>query len=266
MSEIFTPNALLELERVKNWLKSKKQFTFVRFSDGEIEILRNRYLEINKGVTVFRGQVFKNNYSGIDSKIFDPNIHQSLRSDLLEVAMYRDEYFLKGIVTKHNDAIYDREFMVRLNGGFAKNLTFTDLFLNSNFQRYKAEIIPLFKEFEHVYVIANHRAQLKGFDGDAKLIKIPDNFFSDYEVVLENILAELTDVYEGSLILSSASSLSNILGFRLHTQNKKITFMDIGTSINDMLSLSDAARGYHEKESLFEKYKYQLSKQYRIKW
>lgn len=267
MSQILIPDAVTHLDDFILFLKSKTPFTFVRFSDGEVEILRNRYLEINAGKTVFRGREFKNNFPDFDSKRFDPRIHQNIRKDLLSSALFRNKNFYKGVPTFHNDAIKDREFLLRLNGGFDVNMTFSDLFLNSNYKKYRDEIVPLFENYENIYVVANFRANPIAILSKAKHIKIPDNFFATYDEIIEDTYNQLQDIPSGSLVLSSASSLSNILGHRLYLKNKNITFLDIGTSINDLLSLSHNTRAYHNQEKSFLKKLFGRStKGHEIKW
>lgn len=267
MSKIIIPDAITHLDNFISLLKLKIPFSFVRFSDGEIEILRNRYLEISDGKTVFRGREFKNSFPDFDAKRFDPKIHQNIRKDLLSSALFRDKKFYKGIPTSHNDAIKDREFLLRLNGGFDTNMTFSDLFLNSNYKKYRDKIVPLFEVFENIYVIANYRAKPIEILEKAIHIHIPDNFFATYDSVINDVYAQIKDIPNGSLILSSASSLSNILGHKMFTQNPNITFLDIGTSINDLLSLSHNTRAYHsEEKSFFQKLFYRTKKGYEIKW
>lgn len=268
MSQVIVPNAVIHLDNFISFLKLKTPFSFVRFSDGEIEILRNRYLEIGGGKTVFRGREFKNSFPDFDAKRFDPRIHQNIRKDLLSSALFRENNFYKGIQTSHlPNGIIDREFLIRLNGGFDSNMTFSDLFLNSNYIKYRNEIIPLFGLYENIYVIANYRAKPIGILEKAIHIHIPDNFFATYDRVIEDVYGQIKDIPNGSLILSSASSLSNILGHKMFTQNSKITFLDIGTSINDLLSLNHNTRAYHsERKSFFQKMFYRMKKGYEIRW
>jgi hypothetical protein len=267
MSQILIPDAVTHLDKFISLLKSKTPFSFVRFSDGEIEILRNRYLEISGGKTFFRGREFKNSFPDFDAKRFDPRIHQNIRKDLLRSALFREKNFYKGIPTSHNDAIKDREFLLRLNGGFDTNMTFSDLFLNSNYKKYRSEVVPLFELFENIYVIANYRAKTTGSLEKAKLIDIPDNFFSIYDRVVDSVYSQIKDIPNGSLVLSSASSLSNILGHRMYIQNPYIIFLDIGTSINDLLSLNHNTRAYHsEEKSFLQKIFYGTKKGHEIKW
>jgi len=261
------PNPVKHLDNFIELLKVNKPFTFVRFSDGETEILRNRYLQIGEGKIVYRGNTTKNIYPEFDSKKFDPLIHQNIRHDLLEAAMYRAKIFFKGIPTAHNKALEDREFMLRLNGGFTLEMTFADLFLNSNYQKYLAEVVPLFENYKNVYIIANFRAKPIGLLSKAKHIKVGDNFFADYDKNLDHVMSELDNIEDGSLILSSASSLTKIVGHKLFLRNYKVTFLDIGTSINHLLSLDDKIRDYHKKNSSFIKKILNVKdKGYEIKW
>lgn len=267
MLQVLIPDAIIHLNNFISLLKSKTPFSFVRFSDGEIEILRNRYLEIGGGKTLFRGREFKNSFPDFDAKRFDPRIHQNIRKDLLSSALFREKNFYKGIPTAHNNAIKDREFLLRLNGGFDTNMTFSDLFLNSNYRKYRDEVVSLFEAFENIYVIANYRAKPIEILEKATHIHIPDNFFATYDDVVKDVFEQIKNLPDGSLILSSASSLSNILGFWLYQQNPTITFLDIGTSINDLLSLSHNTRAYHnEEKSFFQRIFYRSKKGYEIQW
>lgn len=265
--KITYPDANTHLDLFLDKLKNKEAFSFVRFSDGETEILRNRYLEIDAGKTFFRGKVYKNTFPQFDSKRFDPNIHQNIRKDLLDSALFKNDRFYKGIPTSHNKAYKDKDFMLRLNGGFDYNITFSDLFLNSNYKRYRDEVVPLFEKFDSIYVIANYRAKPTDILSNAKHISVPDNFFSSYVETLNSVLEQVQKVEKGSLVLSSASSLSNIIAHKLFLDRKDITFLDIGTSINDLLSMDSMIRSYHkQKKGFFRKLFYKKSKSYEIRW
>ena len=145
--EYLLPDGKSDLDRFEQFLREQSPFTFVRFSDGEIELLRNRKLSIDSGVTEFRGKRFSNQFPDFDKKYFDPLIDKEIRRDLIESAMYRGAAYFKGIPTRHNNAIIDREFLLRLNGGFTSQMTFSDLFLNSNFTRARSNFFPLLAEY-----------------------------------------------------------------------------------------------------------------------
>ncbi len=272
MIDRYIPDPALDLSRFAELLESKIPFCFVRFSDGEIEILRNRYLKIGGGITVFRGRVFSNQFPAFDSKQFDPDHQVGLRKELLEVALMRAPNFFKGIPTKHNNAKIDREFMIRLNGGMTQYLTFSDLFVNSNYSAFRERIVPLFEKSESLCVIANYRAKLSGILRNAKQISVGDNFFESYESTLHQVMSEALDLPKGALVLSSASSLSNIVGMRLFKQRPDISFLDIGTTLNDLLGMNSGTRAYHQlyvqpgKKINLSRLRYRFSREYRIEW
>ena len=103
----------LAKQNIKNFYEkilNKETFCFVRFSDGEVEIIRNRYLKISNGITYFRGKKSKNNFSQIDSKEFDPNINFDIRQDLILSSISRMPNYYKGM--PHKRFSKDSEFLI----------------------------------------------------------------------------------------------------------------------------------------------------------
>jgi len=168
-----------DFELVKLLLINKNPFTFIRFSDGEMEVVRNERLFIGKGrISWSRGEV-SYSYPDFDYKDFSPARDQKLRADLLASAEYRSDYYFKGVPTAHNDAIRDRNLMVALNGENTTNLTFADLLINENFLAFRKLLIPLFSNFATVYYFGNHRANPKLINESWKLVPLQDNFFEN---------------------------------------------------------------------------------------
>lgn len=272
MIDLYIPDPVADLKRFIDNLKSGAPFTFIRFSDGEIEILRNRYLEINEGVTVFRGQTFNNDFPAYDAKRFDPEKNIGLRQDLLRSAIMRRDRFFKGIPAGHNRAEVDRDFLLRLNGGMSEMITFSDLFLNSNYSLYRERLVVEFSRYESIAVIANYRSVTSGVLAGARIIPVGDNFFASYLETLSSVMKCCLELPESSLVLSSASSLTNIVGMKLFDRRPDLTFLDIGTSLNDLLGLDSKTRAYHQlykgssDSGLMKGLRYKLSKQYQLKW
>jgi hypothetical protein len=267
------PSGVKDLQRFENLVSQRSPFTFIRFSDGEIEILRNRKLIIADGITEFRGKRFSNQFPEFDQKRFDPLNGQDIRHDLLASAIFCELNYFKGIPTRHNCAIDDREFMLRLNGGFTSQMTFSDLFLNSNFLSARQRFFPqLVSCFQDLIVVGNWRCELKDYLKKGTLIRIPDNFFSSYQSTLEAVQTELQSAPKSALVLSSASSLSNVLGHRLRINRPDLTFLDIGTVLNDLLGLPLTTRAYHKlvnPRSLrdrFAAWRYRMHKEYQLQW
>jgi hypothetical protein len=261
-----------DFELLVGLLQNQTPFTFIRFSDGEMEIIRNERLYIGDNKVIWSQGEVDFSYPAFDYKDFRPERDTLLRSDLIESAKYQGENYFKGIPTKHNSAIKDRQLMISLNSATHLNLTFADLLLNENFRRFRKQIVPMFQNFKDVYFFANYRTQPKLMNSRWGLVPLEDNCFPNYEQIhLENF-EKLINLPKGSLIISSASSLTNIVGFKLHAIRRDLTFIDVGTSMHDLVGLESGIREYHlllEKntpKNLVKKFKLKQRKNYRLEW
>jgi hypothetical protein len=246
--------------------------TFVRFSDGELEILRDNPLSILNGVVSWRLGTLDGRYPEHDNKSFVPERDAELRSDLCASARYVSKGYFKGVPASSNKAVGDRDYMVQLNGGRIDGLSFSDLFINENYLRFLDEILPVFMAKPNVIFLANFRANLSKLNDDWTHLPLQDNAFPDYDVILPRLLTTLSAAEGRSVILSSASSLSNILGHKLHEIRPDISFIDVGTSLNPFVGLGEATRAYQTQllpwnsKNISRKLKYQLFGNHRMKW
>lgn len=265
-------NSKSDFEKFKDMLSSKSPFTFVRFSDGEMEILRNRSLFIGNGKVVWSKGKVDFNYPEFDSKEFKPGRDKEIRSDLLMSAIYQNRNYIKGIPTSHNSALPDRDLMIKYNRNSNINLTFADLLINRNFLKFRREIVPIFMEYENVFIVGNFRAKPELISTSWQVIPIQDNFFSNYGNTLNETMNKLRCIPMNSLVLGSASSLTNILGQKLNKEREDITFLDIGTSMHDLLGLTSGIREYHKLllpnnlGGLYNKFRLVTRKNFRLKW
>jgi len=266
------PSAKKDLHRLFSLLNEETPFTFIRFSDGEMEVLRNRFLEIGRGYTIFKGKRISNNFPEYDRKKYDPSKDTKFRTALKNSATKKGMNYFKGIPTLHNNMIEDRDYMVDLNGGMSEFMTFSDLLINSNYVEFRNRFVPQFASAKYLALVANHRAIPTGELARAKLISIGDVIFKRYEETLIEVLNKVHHLPLGALVLSSASSFSNILGMHLYNLRPDITFIDIGTALNDLLSLKSVTRAYHRlyfKKSIYDRLfalRYRLTKEYWIRW
>jgi len=267
-----TQIARRDFELIKCLLENRNPFTFVRFSDGEMEIVRNERLFIGRGhISWSKGEV-SYSYPDFDYKDFSPERDQKLREDLVASARYSSNFYFKGVPTSHNNALEDRKLMTEFNGGSYYNLTFADLLINENFLKFRKHLIPIFLSYTSVYYFGNYRANPGLVSKNWKLVPLQDNFFLDYERVLEASLTELSGLPTNSLILSSASSLTNILGNQLHERRPDLTFLDIGTSMHDLVGMESGIREYHillarnTPRNLVRKIRFVMNRSFRLKW
>lgn len=253
-------------------LGSRKPFTFVRFSDGELEVIRNNRLFIGEGRILWSKGEVEFRYPEFDRKDFLPERDVKFREDLLASAKYSERNFFKGIPTSHNQALVDRNLLVALNGESLDNLTFADLFINQNFLKFRKIIIPLLLKFTHVFYFGNFRSKPNLIHENWKLIPLRDNFFENYEQILNDLLIALKRLPRNSLVLSSASSLTNILGHKIHQCRQDITFLDVGTSLHDLVGLQSGIREYHvllegnSPRAIYKKIRFVTAKNFKLRW
>jgi hypothetical protein len=267
-----TQIARRDFELIKCLLENKDPFTYVRFSDGEMEIIRNERLFIGEGhISWSKGEV-SHSYPNFDYKNFLPERDVKLRADLIASANYRSKFFFKGIPTVHNNALEDRNLMIEFNDGSEENLTFADLLINENFLKFRRQLISIFSSYTSVYYFGNYRASPGLVNEKWKLIPLQDNFFENYEKVLAASLTVLNGLPINSLILSSASSLTNILGHKLHESRPDLTFLDVGTSMHDLVGMESGIREYHvllarnTPRNLVRKIRFIINRSFRLKW
>ena len=260
----FLQKAASDLRLFVRNIKEKTPFVFVRFSDGETEILLGNRLEIEPGKTFFRGSYQSNKLPIYDSKRFNPDKDIYLREQLILSACHQSGTYFKGIPALHNRMPREKKLMITLNSFSQNNLTFADLFVNSNFVLFEKELVPLLISAKP-FVIANFRAKPLF---DCTFIPIPDNCFDHINSLVDSVLSDLLEIPAYSLILSSASSLSNIIGFNVVKKRPDLTFIDIGTSMNRYLSLDLGIRNYysyHQSSPLIRTLK-KFKPGYRLIW
>ena len=260
-----------ELKRFIEKLIANERFIFIRFSDGEMEILRGSRLALNnecviwsKGQSTFRYPIY-------DHKDFHPDRDKSLMEALTATAKHQSPEYFKGIPSTHNGDLDATKFMIELNGGSETNLTFSDLWINSNYKCFLNECLPVLKA-RPVTLIANFRTKPEKISEKWSLIAVPDGAFQNHAQIVEDIIQEVKLLPIGAVVLSSASSISNLIGHHISSLNIGVTFIDIGTALHEQLGFTDSRRLYLSQlkpwrlSTFKEKLGYFVSKGSRIKW
>jgi hypothetical protein len=253
-------------------LKESVPFSFIRFSDGETEVLRNNYLELSpSGVTWSKGRS-AHVYPEYDHKRFDPSAQRGIRDLLIASARYSAENFYKGIPARHNKDPDATRMLRELNGNSENGLTFADLLINSNYKGFLRSSLPILLAREKVTVVGNFRMRPDLVSPNWPLLAIPDNAFDNFQNNVDSALNALSKLEGGSVVLSSASSMSNVVGWQLHLRRPDITFIDIGTALHPQMGMGGAIREYHTQllrwnaKSAKAKLAYALLGRSRLKW
>jgi len=260
-----------ELKRFIGKLIANERFIFIRFSDGEMEILRGSRLALSESGVIWSKGRSTFQYPVYDHKDFDPERDRPLMEALTSSAKHQSPEYFKGISTAHNGDPDATKMMIELNGESERNLTFSDLWINSNYKHFLDQALPILTA-RPVALIANFRTNPKKISDLWSFIPVPDAAFQNYAQVVAEIIEKIGLLPQGTLVLSSASSISNLIGHQISLLNIDVTFIDIGTALHEQLGFTDSRRLYISQvkpwrvSTLKDKLSYLISKGSRIKW
>ena len=236
----FNDSFFFFLEKITN----KENFAFVRFSDGELDIIQNLYVELG-GASVQRGNELLPvaPYPAEDHKIFDPTnpAHQGSRQKLLDSLKFRKKNYFKGLTCPccvSADRV--RALLDLYEEGDEEHLVWSNQFVNSNYIYFLDHIYKHIQKREDIILVGNER-----IDPVTIGLRVKKFFPVGYNCFVNNIdLSDeikkyiLTHNIKNHLFLFSAASLSEILIYELYKDYPDNTYIDIGTTLHKQLGLS----------------------------
>lgn len=204
-----------DLEFLLEKLKNRDKFVFSKYADGEYMILTN------------------NSIKNCDGWKFNPKTNDKEYQLLLESFRYDHPDYYVGISCPCCQPKSHVNWM-RDNVG-SKNITWANIFVNSNYSFFVDNFIPEFNKWEgKVTLFANEKGLNKELPFKVDNY-IPLHINSWKEPHLSNIIEEtlpLSKEEDNQLFLFSAGPLGNILSYLMHSQNQNNTYLDIGSTIN----------------------------------
>lgn len=224
---MFTTNSTFrtDIEFLLEKVKKRDKFSFSKYADGEYKIL------INENITNCDGWVFDRTKNSKEYQALINSFHY-----------IHDDYYV-GISCPCCQPMSHIQWM-RENVG-TKNVTWANIFVNSNYDFFIDNFIPEFNNWEgRVVLFANK----KGKDNELPFkvdLYYPLELESWKEPYLTEVIKDakkMTNNSEGQLFLFSAGPLGNILAHQLHLENKLNTYIDIGSTVNPWIVGNN--RGY----------------------
>ncbi len=209
---MITNNFRGDIEFFFNKLKNKEKFSFSKYADGEFAILVNRQI------------------TNIDNWTFDPNKHVAIRNELIDSFTFKDDEYYVGVSCKccqPNDHV---EWMRSESG--QTNITWANIFVNSNYTFYKDMFIPEYKNHD-VVLFAREDARVNDLPFKVEHVPITSQAFIDnFDMVNDFPI----DKYTNKLFLFCAGPLGNMLAAKFWKVNKTNTYIDIGSTLNTYLT------------------------------
>lgn len=213
-------------------LKNKNPFSLSRWGDGELMILEGNNIDLReKGNGEFRYDK-------------DMEEYQQLRNDLLESYTYRDENYYIGVACPCCVGEEKYQHMKSLSGQDETQLTWANIFVNSNYKKFVDEFLPELKNHK-INLIVNEKSQLT--DIPFPWIKVwyvgTDAWLNDYGIIDEVSDYIFDEDINNEVFLIAAGPFANILTHKLWRVSSNNTYIDVGTVLDPVLGLK-LTRGY----------------------
>jgi hypothetical protein len=213
-----------DIKVFRDKLEKRESFTFSKFADGEWLVMEDKPLNNNE--FSFYGET-------------------QARDTLIEAFQFKHPQYYVGISCPCCQGQGTFEVMKKFSGQPEERLTWANLWVNTNYQYYLDEILPLYSTYNTV-LVAHKNSNLQG------LPFVPTYFVGvDKNAWINNVglideLKELTEKesMKGWLFLFCCGPFGNILSHQLTQHNSNNTYLDIGSTLNPMLGTEGFRRDY----------------------
>lgn len=227
-----------DFDKFLNKLKNKEHFSYSKYSDGELFILQGKELILGPNPQQHSYQ------NSEDFKHFDPNQHNFFKDMLFEAFKFNHPNYYIGICAPPG---YDDNtffWMKKESEKDEEHLTWANLFVNSNYKRFREEFVPELKN-NKIIITCNEKSNL-----DLLPFSVVKDFRVGQNCIINNInLVDTIIDYvkenkiKNHVFLFAASSLGNIMINKLTNFEPENTYIDVGSTLNPLLGLS-IDRGY----------------------
>ena len=222
-----------ELDFFLDKIKNKEHFTLSRWGDGELMILEGKSIDLRN---------VKNGEFRYDPKIKEyEHVKRMLDVSYCNKA---DNYYI-GIACPCCVGNEKYQYMKKLSGQDEENLTWANIFVNSNYDRFIKNYVEEFKK-QKIVMVVNKQADTSKlpFDVEETYYVGTDAWYKDYDLI-QKIQMDIGEFNIWDRIyLIAAGPLANIMTYELNYYNKNNTYIDIG-SVFDVQMGMKPTRGYH---------------------
>lgn len=212
-----------EIRKVFEKLKNKESFSLSKYADAEWIVMNNTPIDTGE----------------IDYKADESS--QFYREKLIESFKYQNSNYIVGISCECCQG-QDHFKMKEFSGQPEENLTYANIFVNSNYQFYKDNFIPEYSNHE-VHLIANEKSKIENLPFKIEKFYPVGNtaFIKNYELIEEINNMQL----KNKLFLFCCGAFGNLLAHQLFKNNPNNIYLDIGSTLNPWLQSEGFKRDYY---------------------
>lgn len=218
MDKIFSE----EFHKLFQRYKSGKNFAFSKYGDGEWEVICNRYLN--------NGEFW-----------FNQNTPEISRKLLVDSFNYVDSNYYVGLGCPCCIRERAKEMQDSCPSS-EENVTFANIFVNSNYKLYKEFFIPEFSKRD-IWLVCNRQSKVSNLPFKPEKIFFVDRnaWVNDIELIGEILRLQPNN----KSLLFCTGPFGNILSYMLHRNNSNNTYLDIGSTLNPWLESEGFKRDYY---------------------
>lgn len=225
----------------KNKILSKQNFAYARYADGEVKLMNGMAIGYNT-------QAYQSDGWSCDSKMY------KIGNKLLDSLNHNESNYYYAI-TSPNQSMFDYVFLMDRIKQPENNITFADLWINGNYQKFKTFLNTELNE--PVVLIASknvigkntHPLMLK------ELYPIPNdcvNFYEINELQFTNDMISLCKKHNNTLFFVSAGPLSEVIIHEMYVANPYNRYIDVGSAIDEVVH-GVKTRPYMLEETIYSK-------------
>ena len=224
-----------EIVKFHKMLVNRQHFSFQRFADGELWILKGKRFTLSPDK---RDHGYVNSE---DWKSFHPLFNFRQRRHLFRCLKFKSpSNYLGLIVGNSEENRSNTDWLMEISGQDSENLTFANLFVNANYEYFETKIIPEFANW-NVILVCNEKSILSEplFSAVKYRFDVGSNcIVNDYDLVSRLEKFVLDKEISNHLFLFACSTLGNFCITELAKLAPNNTYIDCGSTLNAYLGLS----------------------------
>jgi hypothetical protein len=231
-----------EFDKFKSMLDTGANFSYARFSDGEINLLKNMKVVLHDTGFICGDDVGHGRYPAEEKKDVDPAKHPHVITKLHECLRAKKKNYFKALATNEdNDVCKDDNILLyqqNICEGDEEHQTFANLFINANYPRFMNEIVPILKDKE-VVLVCNKKADISrlGFNVVKRFDVGSNCIVNDFDLPSKINQWIKDNEVKNKVFLISASTLTNFIAHDCFAEHPDNTYIDIGSSLNPWMGL-----------------------------